>query len=237
MISEELFLKEISVLESRFGRSLENAVFEGYYQFLNEKLSNDQFSAACRRVFAEEDFFPSPAKFVEKVKANTEDLAVLEWERVCVAAQNQSPLQLSPAGERALKGVGGLSAVGYADIEFGIPRLRKEFLASYKAHSSVAGDFLPALPVAKEVVYEALEPEQISTPLKSVTEVREILEKLKETTFQKNLTQKNEWLKSGDRILQLEAVDWARNCDRVLIDIDENDNPVAIVEAVFDEAF
>lgn len=268
MIDKDVFLKEMSLLEARFGRTIEDAVFNGYYEILSEKLDNQQFSAACKRVFAEEDFFPSPNKFLQKVQANTEDLAVLEWEWILRASASGHSFigGLTPTAEKALKAIGGLRAVGMADLEFAIPRMRKEFIASYKAHSSTAVDYLAALSSASDernqiasaeshqgVGDDLLPPEELSKRIRAmmqkladqrglsnqsksaphpvvVASGLDELGKAPKSTLADEIKQKNEWLKSGDRILESEAIEWANEHPDVVLKWNEYGDPNEIVE-------
>lgn len=155
MIDKKIFVQEMAVLCDRFGRELTQPVLDRYYESLSEKLNTQQFKTASKSIFIEEEFFPSPQKFFQKVLANTEDLAVLEWERVLnAAAQANYDIELTEAGKKAVRALGGISAIGRADLEFAVPRIRKEFIQSYKAHSSLSADYLLSLPASKEGVIE-----------------------------------------------------------------------------------
>jgi hypothetical protein len=61
------------VLGQTWGRDLDASTIAVHYQILAEKLSTEQFIAACHQAILEDDFFPPPKRLVELGKAAIPD--------------------------------------------------------------------------------------------------------------------------------------------------------------------
>lgn len=61
MIEREAFVGGWARLEERFG---EHDGSDAYYEYLTDRLTTAQFTAACRTVWATREFFPRPVDFV-----------------------------------------------------------------------------------------------------------------------------------------------------------------------------
>ena len=149
MIDLEVFEQEFSVLLDRFNYPASHPVLRRYYECLSAQLTTEQFVEAAKRVFIEDDFFPSPKRIVEKVKEGLGETALNEWNALMESIARNERCELSASGGFALKSIGGLQTVGFANSHSELPRLRKEFIAVYQ---QVA---------AKSVTYPTI---QISTP-------------------------------------------------------------------------
>lgn len=131
MIEAQVFTAKFDLLTKRFGKELHEKVFTEYYRMLSQHLTTEQFIEACDRAFFEDDYFPSPQKLVDKVKERPENKAREEWEKIMEAIRRGMNPDISDAGRRALRAIGGFSAVGQANTETQLPWLRKEFLQCY----------------------------------------------------------------------------------------------------------
>ena len=69
MINPAVFANEMALLQERFSRELSQSVLDRYYELLSSRLDDEQFQDACLKVFDEEDFFPSPKKFVDAAQS------------------------------------------------------------------------------------------------------------------------------------------------------------------------
>lgn len=155
MIDRETFAREWAIMQNRFDKKFSDLVVARYYEVLSKQLSTEQFQAACLAAFTEDDFFPTPEKLIKRVQPDANQLALTAWESVLKAASNVSQgVALCAAGDRALRSVGGLSAVGYADTYTQIPHIRRNFLEAFKTyHDVVQRESLHnALPSAQEAV-------------------------------------------------------------------------------------
>ncbi|NJR63641.1 MAG: hypothetical protein HC769_35615 [Cyanobacteria bacterium CRU_2_1] len=73
MINIESFGHWYGVLGQTWGRDLDANTIAVHYQILAEKLSTEQFIAACHRAILEDDFFPLPKRLVELGKVAIPD--------------------------------------------------------------------------------------------------------------------------------------------------------------------
>lgn len=138
MIDLNTFEQKFSLLVGRFGKELPSEVIAEYYRMLCDRMTTEQFCQACDLVFFEEDFFPSPQRLLDKVKAKQSDLAVQEWERILKASTGNYPLvELSEPGQKALRSIGGLSVVGYANTQTQLPFLRRDFLEACSSFGAI----------------------------------------------------------------------------------------------------
>lgn len=154
MIDPEVFAFEIGVLEEQFGASFQGPAgterCDRYYAYCSEHLTTQQFVLAAHVIFAEDDRFPKPKRFVEAAQANLEEQAVSEWVRLTVAAQHitrtqtegLSQAQLCPGlslnAQFALESIGGLHVVADADLVNQLSFLRRDFLVAHKAFANQA---------------------------------------------------------------------------------------------------
>jgi len=69
MINPKVFASEMALLQERFHRELSQSVLDRYYESLSDRLDDAQFQDACRRLFDDEDFFPSPKKFIDAAQS------------------------------------------------------------------------------------------------------------------------------------------------------------------------
>lgn len=155
MIDPEVFSREWEIMQSRFDKKFSEAVIGRYYQVLSKQLTTEQFLAACLAAFTEDEFFPTPEKLVSRVKPDFNQLALEAWDRVLAAASRSSrAVALCEAGERALRSVGGLSGIGYADVHTQLPHLRRNFLEAFKtcADAQMREERVQALPAGAESV-------------------------------------------------------------------------------------
>lgn len=135
MITDSTFESRFTFLLQLFNRTeMPESVVVFYYEFLNDKLDDEQFISACQHIAEEERFFPAPATFIEKAGQNSAARAEADWARIIQAIRHgdcrlQTPI--SPAGTSALASLGGVQVIGM-DEESKLPWYRQRFLDSYK---------------------------------------------------------------------------------------------------------
>lgn len=132
MIDREVFTREMALLIDRFNRPFSKPVAARYYEILCEHLDTGDFELAARLAFARETYFPAPLRLVELVQPSAKVAAGEEWERVLEAVRRGSGAELSPAGQRALKEVGGLWRIGHSDELTQLPWIKREFVQAFE---------------------------------------------------------------------------------------------------------
>lgn len=137
-IDLEVFERKFSLLLKRFDKPIDGEVIAEYYRLLRGQLTTEEFAEACDRVFFEDDFFPSPQKLVDKARGSSKDLAAADWAKILAQSSNSSfnPPGLSEVGEKALRAIGGMWAVGHANIQTELPHLRRQFLEQWSSAKS-----------------------------------------------------------------------------------------------------
>lgn len=63
-LSKQVFVKCFTMLCERFNRSFSAETVSEYYRAF-ERLSDEQFRAACQKVFLDDEFFPSPRRVID----------------------------------------------------------------------------------------------------------------------------------------------------------------------------
>lgn len=154
MIDDGVFRNWWADLCERFRMTGEDAPsqrqMKRYYRYLSARMDTDDFEAAAEAVWAEREFFPRPADFVEAARGDAESAAMDAWERVLEMAKNwrsAAPAEeLGRAGRKALAQVGGIKKLALSDrsdLDF----RRRDFLDAYRAAlASTAGADTDRLP-------------------------------------------------------------------------------------------
>ena len=65
MISRERFSYWWSLLDGRFHGTRTTAQLEAYYGYLRPRLDDDRFDRAARTIWAEDEHFPRPGRFID----------------------------------------------------------------------------------------------------------------------------------------------------------------------------
>lgn len=130
-IDRTAFLREMALLAELFNRPmLSDPLIARYKAYLDTQLTTAQFEHAAHTIFAEDQYFPAPVRFVHAAKGDPAQLARQEWDALLEHASKGQLAPLTEAGKLALRAVGGWSSVAYAD-QGRLPSLRKAFLESY----------------------------------------------------------------------------------------------------------
>lgn len=130
-LDKRVFLREMAVLAELFNRpQLSDPLVARYYEYLSARMTTGEFEAAARRIFEEERYWPAPITFLHAVKGDPAQSARSEWDALLERAAKNERAELSEAGKKALRALGGWSTVAYAD-QGRLPSLRRAFLESY----------------------------------------------------------------------------------------------------------
>ena len=148
-IDINFFAELLNELAGYFGKSITPFVRKAWYKKLGNQLSDAQFASAVEQALTSKQFMPTAEELLELVKGNVEVIALDEWEK-CLAAASRGDREvvptLSPAGQVALRSVGGIHALGMSE-EKDHQWLMKKFIEIYK---SIPADQRPALPSGKD---------------------------------------------------------------------------------------
>lgn len=134
MIDENVFTREIALLLERFNRQLSGPVIQRYHETLSKHLTTEEFVLAARLAFESEQFWPAPMRLVELVQSSPKAAAEAEWEAIMEAVRRNGTADLSPAGKRALKQVGGTWRVSHSDELTQLPWIRKAFVEEFEGY-------------------------------------------------------------------------------------------------------
>lgn len=148
-IDIDFFAELLNELAGYFNKSISPFVRKAWYKKLGSQLTNDQFAAAVEQAITSKQFMPTAEELLELVKGNSEVIALDEWEK-CLAAASRGDREvissLSPAGQVALRSVGGIHALGMSEQK-DHQWLMKKFIEIWK---SIPADQRPALPAGQE---------------------------------------------------------------------------------------
>jgi hypothetical protein len=143
MLDRAAFVREMTLLHDRFGRTPNEHVISRYYDTLSRDLTTADFERAARIIFDEDQFWPAPARFREAAQGgNPKELAGAEWERlVAAAAAGQTDVGfLSPAGVAAMRAAGGWMSIAFCEGESKLNALRRAFTAAWLDATGVTPD-------------------------------------------------------------------------------------------------
>lgn len=140
MIDKTIFATGMGQLAGAFKTNLDPAVSRMYYGILSSRLTTEQFAEAVAAALATETFWPSPAKLLEKVKADDETRGLLGFEHVNRVLGNNGGLrylttetynrEFDAPTRAAISAVGGLGAITNTSEErWG--SLQKRFAAAF----------------------------------------------------------------------------------------------------------
>jgi hypothetical protein len=133
MLDRHVFVREMTLLHDRFGRTPNEHVIGRYYDTLRDRLTTAEFEQAARFVFDQDSFWPAPARFIELAQGNARDDAEREWTAlVDSCARGDRNVLLSPEGAAAMRAVGGWNAVAYCEGDRNLDSKRRAFVAAFK---------------------------------------------------------------------------------------------------------
>lgn len=143
MLDRAVFIREMTLLHDRFGRTPNEHVIGRYYDTLSRDLTTADFERAARIIFNEDQFWPAPARFREAAHGgNPKELASAEWERLLAscAAGDPAVAFLSPAGLAAMRAAGGWRSIAFAEGESRLATIKRAFVSAWLDASGVSPD-------------------------------------------------------------------------------------------------
>lgn len=152
-----LFAQLLDELASYYGRKITPFIQKAWYKKLGSQMTDDQFIAAVEDAITSKDFMPTAQALLDTIKGNLEILALEEWEKCLLAASRgdrEATKNLSPAGQMALRSLGGIHLLGQSE-EKEHQWLQKKFVSVWKSVpadqrpmlSPAANDFTPLVEI------------------------------------------------------------------------------------------
>lgn len=132
MINKTVFTREFTLLLERFARDPHQLMTQRYFEYLDQHLTTPEFEQAARQIFAEDQYWPAPIRFLHAAKGDPQQQARQEWDALIAEATAGKLADLTDQGMLALRAIGGWSTVAYAN-QAALPSLRKAFLESYSS--------------------------------------------------------------------------------------------------------
>lgn len=145
MIDPIVFKNKLTIISNHFDRKLQPEVITVWLKYLNNELTTQEFEEASDQILISSRFFPTAQDFVEKVKGAKEARAAQEWQQILTAAarnDQEAIVYLSNRAKVALRVIGGLNEVGYAD-DNKRGRLEKNFTTVYCQYADKDANTLP----------------------------------------------------------------------------------------------
>ena len=158
-VDKSVFSELLAELAGYYNRELSPLVYKAWFKFVGEKLTTEQFTAAVEQAVCYKSFMPTPEELLKLAVGNSEEIALEEWEKCLDAAiRGNSAIvsYLSPAGQFALRTIGGLRRLAQAE-EKDNHWIRKEFMQSWG--QMPVEQQQPALPPARD---EGIVPPQLT---------------------------------------------------------------------------
>lgn len=146
MIDLKTFAAKMTILADRFGRTkLLDETLAMYFDALNQKLSTAEFVEACRVIFEQDTYWPSPRRFVEAVKGDPKAEGEAAWDRLAkLVSQGDSsrwPLDLMGTLRELGKTQGDMLRITDSELD----RLRPRFIAAFVRSAEPAQTALPGV--------------------------------------------------------------------------------------------
>jgi hypothetical protein len=133
MLDRRVFVREMTLLHERFGRSPNKLVMQRYYEALAERLTTSEFERAAKFVFNHDQFWPAPMRFVEVVQGNPDDNADQAWRIVLeYATKGKTVISTDPHITAGLRAAGGITSISRAEGDYALASMRKAFTTGYK---------------------------------------------------------------------------------------------------------
>ena len=134
MIDPKVYSQELTLLQSWFGKELDDLVSGALFRSLNERMDTEGFSLACRMIFENTSpspfNFPSVKVFIESARGSIEERASQEWMVASDFSSRADTSQLSEFAKEALRRIGGRSNLGMLSTDQ-IPFKKREFVREY----------------------------------------------------------------------------------------------------------
>lgn len=132
-VDRRVFTAEFTLLLERFGREPHQLLIARYFEYLDARLTTEEFQAAARKLFEEARFWPAPVEFLHAAKGDPKQLAGEAWQALIKALKAGRPHDAPPEAIAILK----RSGATYRDLEEAsehrLAQLERAFKAEHEA--------------------------------------------------------------------------------------------------------
>jgi plasmid stabilization system protein ParE len=136
MLTKAVFIREMAMLEERYNRDMQEPVLDRYYESLKQ-LTDADFTRAARYIFDNDDYWPSPKRFIELAHGTTKDAAQPRMgtphRRLREATTPTHPS--APQASLAMRRAGGWREIAYAEGPNKQEQLKRLFIAAYETET------------------------------------------------------------------------------------------------------
>lgn len=133
MLDRSVFTREFTLLLERFGRDPHALMTARYFEYVSRHLTTEQFEAAARLIFEEDQFWPAPARFVHAAVGDPKQVASDAWSRLLAAASSGKSDSLGPEVIATLR----RSGATFRDVElageYRLRELERAFVDAYQS--------------------------------------------------------------------------------------------------------
>jgi|GEM_PF-2456236 hypothetical protein len=137
MICQKVYEKMFDLLEMNYGKTLASPIKHIWKDFLDQELSDEEFTEAVRHAILHSRFMPTAGELVDYINGGKESKAIAEWQTILTAAASNhqhSTELLTYSSLRcrvALQSIGGLNAVAIAESDYQRSILQKQFITVF----------------------------------------------------------------------------------------------------------
>lgn len=132
-IDRTTFTREFTLLLERFGREPHQLMTARYFEYLNARLTTEEFETAARKLFEEARYWPAPIEFLHAAKGDPKQLANDAWNALEKAMKTGRPQDVPGEALQTLRRIGAT----YRDLqeasEYRLGELQRAFKAEHGA--------------------------------------------------------------------------------------------------------
>lgn len=147
MIDRTRFVERFSILLDRFGRTMGEPSVKEYFEILTATLDTGEFMRASQVIFREDQFWPTPQRFIDAARGSAVDHAAIAWDGLLAAAGKGDAGAVTPVMLASLRRIG----VTFRDVETAsehrLGEIGKRFRADFERDSTADRTTLPSDPL------------------------------------------------------------------------------------------
>lgn len=167
MISDAIYSRGMQLLAENYDRKLPDSISVIWRKHLNENLTDAEFLEAVTHSILHSRFMPTAGELVGFVQSGKEVKALEEWQFILKASRNCQDLSqlayLSDRAKLALRLIGGLEKVGYAE-DYQRNRMEKSFCTIYAQCADKDARSLPPADLVTDDKHPSPPPEHSPMP-------------------------------------------------------------------------
>lgn len=138
MIDAPVYARLMAKMVDRFNRRASETMLRDYFDLLSARLSTADFEHAVGVIYVQDDYFPSPRRFLEVAGKDAKGVAARAWEEaLALARKGETRPPEDPALAAGVRALGGLAAIGRTD-ERSLAFRRGDFVDAVMKHVEAA---------------------------------------------------------------------------------------------------